>query len=182
MSWGRRVHEVLERHLKDKEPLPDGFQHMAHLYNFPPHGYTVQAELKLGIAKDGGARDFFADDVYARGVLDVVLTIDSRPDTAVLIDHKTGKVREDPGELEFHAVLLRAHYPQLRNIKGWYNWLANDRMGSVHDLSDTHAHFEQLRSTQERIRHAFVLGMDAFPLKQSPLCGWCPVMACRFHP
>ena len=182
MAWGIRVHEVLEQHIKTGEPLPEGFRHYAHLYQFPPQGYSIQAELKLGIKQDGRACHFFDPDVYCRGVIDVVLLKDNRPDMAMLIDHKTGKVREDPGELELHAVLLNAYYPLLRHIKGWYNWLAVDRMGQVHDLSETRKNLQRLQRTHARIEQAFTLGAEAFPPRQGPLCGWCPVKQCEFHP
>jgi hypothetical protein len=180
MAWGTHVHEVLDQHLKG-EPLADGFHHYAHLYDFPP-GYKVQSELKLGITAAGEPCDFFHEKVYARGVIDVVLKPERRHDMAILIDHKTGKVREDPSELELHALLLRQAWPQLRTIKGWYNWLANNRMGSVHDLSDVDATWARLVRTQTSIEDAYRLGAAAFPPKQGPLCGWCPVTHCEFHP
>jgi hypothetical protein len=115
-------------------------------------------------------------------VADVVLMTPRRPEMAMLIDHKTGKVREDPSELELHALLLATHYPQLTAIKGWYNWLASDRMGSVHDLSDIEATWGRLVYTQTCIENAHQLGANAFPPKQGPLCPYCPVMQCHFHP
>jgi hypothetical protein len=181
MAWGRTVHEAMEKHIADGAPLPDSLQHYSHLYDFPP-GYTVHAELKLGITDTAQPCDFFAPDVFARGVLDVVLLPEQRPHMAMLIDHKTGKVREEPDELELHAALLNAHYPLLRAIKGWYNWLAVNRMGVVHDLSDTRKTFQRLLRTHQRIKQAFDLGQEAFPPRQGPLCPWCPVKQCEFHP
>jgi hypothetical protein len=116
-------------------------------------------------------------------VLDVVLTPKNDcPSVALIIDHKTGKTREDPSELEFHATLLKTHHPELIIIKGWYNWLAQCRMGTVHDLSDTTKTFQRLKQTHDRIKYAFSLGADAFPPRQGPLCGWCPVKQCEFNP
>jgi hypothetical protein len=182
MAWGIHVHEALEAFLAQGEALPASLAHYAHLYDFPPHGYTVQAELKLGITRSRQPCDFFDPDAYARGVADVVLTTSRRPDMAMLIDHKTGKVREDPAELELHALLLATHYPRLTTIKGWYNWLAANRMGSVHDLSDVDATWARLVRTQTSIEEAHRLGAAAFPPRQGPLCGWCPVTHCEFHP
>ena len=182
MRWGKRVHEALDAFIGQGEPLPDELAHHGHLYAFPLGDYTVYSERKLGIREDGSACDFFADDVYARGVLDVVLLPNRRADLAMLIDHKTGKVREEPDELQFHAVLLQAHHPLLRSIKGWYNWLAADKMGTVHDLSDTKKYLQRLSLMQDRIKQAFPLGAQAFPPKQSGLCPWCPVKQCEFHP
>lgn len=182
LRWGRRVHEALEAHLAHGEPLPEELSHCASLYEFKNLGYDVQAEMKLAIREDTAPCDFFDPDVYARGVIDVLVTSPRAPDMAILIDHKTGKVREDKHELELHAMLLKCHRPELRVIKGWYNWLAANRMGVLYDLSDTDAVLERLCAVQERIAHAFTLGAEAFPPKQGPLCGWCPVTKCEYHP
>lgn len=182
MRWGTHVHKALDAFIGQGEPLPDELAHHGHLYAFPHGDYTVYSEHKLGIKEDGSACDFFAPDVYARGVLDVVLLPNRRADLAMLIDHKTGKVREEPDELQFHAVLLQAHNPLLRSIKGWYNWLAADKMGTVHDLSDTKKYLQRILLQQARIEQAFPLGSEAFPPRQSGLCPWCPVKQCEFHP
>lgn len=181
LAWGRRVHEALEQPIADGMPLPDELKHYAHLYKFP-YGFKATAELKLGMTDHMQPCDFFDPDCFARGVLDVVLVPDGRPDAALIIDHKTGKVREDPNELLFHATLLQAHHSDLITIKGWYNWLQYNRMGIVHDLSDTKQTFKRLKQTHDRIKYAFSLGADAFPPRQGPLCGWCPVKQCEFNP
>jgi hypothetical protein len=181
MTWGTKVHSALEEHLRTGALLPAAFGHYSDLYKFPL-GYKRLVELKLGIRADGSACDFFADDVYARGVLDLVIFSSEHPDAAVMIDHKTGKVREDPGELRFHAVLLKAHRPSLRSIKGWYNWLNTCQMGNVYDLSDTEQYWVRIKLQHARILQLHALGEPAFAPRQGPLCPWCPVVACRFHP
>ena len=182
LAWGRRVHEALEQHIAKGVPLPDAIKHYTDLYRFP-RGYCLLAELKLGMTEQMEQCGFFADDCFARGVIDVVvLPNEMLPTSAVIIDHKTGKVREDPGELEFHALLLRVKHPKLTSIKGWYNWLAYNRMGRVHELSDTEKTFQHLKQTHDRIRQAFKLGAEAFPPRQGPLCGWCPVKQCEYNP
>jgi CRISPR/Cas system-associated exonuclease Cas4 (RecB family) len=181
LLWGNKVHKALELYLNDGEMLPDSMRHYEHLYNFPA-GYDVEAEKMLAIRENGLACDFFDPDAYVRGKLDVVLLNPLRAGLAIIIDHKTGKKREDPGELKVHAVLLQAHYPDLENIKGWYNWLQSAEMGRVHDLSDTEATLNELRRTRERITSAYQLGEQAFPPRQNPLCRWCPVRSCKFNP
>ena len=181
MRWGTRVHAALERHLGLGEELPPELAHHAHLYQFPV-GYEIDAELKLGMREDGTYCDFFDPDAWMRGVIDVLLTKPEQPDWAVIIDHKTGKIREDPTELRMHALLLHAYNPQIVNVKGWYNWLRNNEMGRVYDLSDFVSIHGVLRATQNLIASEFKLGERAFPPRQSGLCPWCPVKHCEFHP
>jgi hypothetical protein len=99
-----------------------------------------------------------------------------------LIDHKTGKEREEPYELQLHAVLLKAARPELEDIKGWYTWLRSCKMGQVWDLSDTADVLAGIRWTRAKIIDAYSLGAEAFPPKQNGLCPWCPVKQCQFHP
>ena len=182
MRWGTRVHEALEAYLGfEATPLPPELKHHEHLYQFPV-GYDVDVELKLGMHEDGSYCDFFDSDAWMRGVIDVLLTNPNVPTWAVLIDHKTGKLREDPYELQLHACLLRAYNPTITAIKGWYNWLRDNQMGRVYDLSDTESTLEQVRWTRQKIEAAFALGERAFPPRQSGLCPYCPCKQCEFHP
>jgi hypothetical protein len=155
--------------------------HYAELYTFPPD-YDLLVELKLGVRRDRSACDFFDDEVYARGVLDLVVRSNKHPDVALLIDHKTGKVREDASELRFHAMLLKAHFPFLKSIKGWYNWLNICKMGTVYDLTSTEPEWTRIKTRHAQIAQMHALGEPAFAPRQGPLCPWCPVVACRFHP
>jgi hypothetical protein len=181
LAWGNKVHKALEQHIREKTPLPAEMAHYGHLYQFPD-GYDVLAEVQLGIKEDGQTCNFWDPDVWARGKIDVVLA-PPQSGTAIIIDHKTGKnLREDPAELYLHAVLLKAAWPSTERIKGWYNWLHYNKMGQVHDLSDTKAVLGGMHWTRNRIARAFELGYKAFPPKQGPLCGWCPVKHCEFHP
>lgn len=180
-DWGLHVHRALEQYINGGVVLPAELQHYEYLYRFP-EGFKAQAEVQLGMRDDGSSCHFHAEDCWARGVIDIILTSTRSPTMALIIDHKTGKRREDPSELELHAVLLKALHPELTSIKGWYNWLAELRMGNVHDLSDTDITLARMRDTRRKIEHAYRLGEEAFPPRQGPLCGWCPVLNCEFHP
>lgn len=180
MKWGIAVHGAFERRLNYGDRFPEGFERYEDFCHFPDT-YEIKAELKLGMREDGTSCDFFDPDVWARGVIDVLCTVPNKP-TAIIIDQKTGKVREDPSELELHAVLLKAKMPGLVSIKGWYNWLASHEMGTVHDLSNTNSKLKEMRATRAEMQRALALGERAFPPKQTPLCGWCPVKSCEFNP
>ncbi len=99
--------------------------------------------------------------------------------TAYLADWETGKVREDPFELEVQAVLLRARFPQLTKIKGQFIWLKENTLGPMYDLSDTQAawgticHLVSLIETDRK--------NDSFDKEPGPLCGWCNIMDCEYN-
>jgi len=179
--WGNRVHELFEKRINNNEPFPEGIRRYEDYARFPA-GYVVAAELKLGMTKARKPCDFFAEECWARGVLDVVLRHTSNNKVALIIDHKTGKKREDPAELRMHAVLLAANNPSLNDIRGWYNWLKTNEMGVVYDLSDVDETYREMVEVRNRVEHAAMLGEHAFMPKQGPLCPWCPVKDCELHP
>jgi hypothetical protein len=122
----------------------------------------------MGIDKDGHPCDFFSDDVWFRGVADVVL---SDGVCAWMGDWKTGNVWEDPTELRYHAMLLKAHMPKLQSISGNYIWLKANLVGMPYDLSDTEETFIEI--------HKIAHEMSPTAMQQQPnpgpLCKYCPV-------
>jgi PD-(D/E)XK nuclease superfamily protein len=168
---GTAAHEALKRRIRLNEPLP------AEYATYEPIAKTIfdsdkikYTELKLGIDVTGLACDFFADDVWLRGALDLVL---SSGEEALLLDWKTGKTREDPFELEIQGLLLQAKWPSFRRITGHYVWLRDLTIGAAHDCSNTANTLATIKRTEERLRHR-AAGED-WPPDEGPLCGWCPV-------
>jgi hypothetical protein len=172
---GIAVHEALARRLSKKTPLPAEYN----LLNPLVAGFDIlgdlQTELKLGVRVDRSPCDFFAKDVWGRGALDVVMM--RSDNTAMLIDWKNGKVREDPFELKVQACLLKAKYPQLEKITGFYVWLKVLEIGEQYDLSDTDAHWSAI--IDRIIDIVRYQQLDNWPKIAGPLCGWCPVSACE---
>jgi hypothetical protein len=95
-----------------------------------------------------------------------------------LIDWKTGKVREEPFELEVQAFLLKAHRPRLEIIKGRFFWLKEKRLGDVHDLSDTE---RTANSIRRQIGEIESRREREWPKTPNPLCGWCRVTSCEHN-
>lgn len=177
--WGNRVHTAMENRLKSGKPLADGMQAYEQFVPEKSGHLRGLIEAKLGILADGTACDFFAADVWGRGKVDFAL-LNMEHHHAAIVDWKTGKMREDPDELEIFAVLLKAKYPALERITGWYVWLKECRLGKVHDLSDTNGKLANIKYRVQKLQEA--LKMDAWPARQNPLCPWCGVKSCEFHP
>lgn len=68
----------------------------------------VLTELRIGVTRKYEATGFFADDVWLRGVIDLVLLLECMD--AVILDHKTGggqgSVRVYQDQLDWYKVLL----------------------------------------------------------------------------
>lgn len=173
IAKGNAIHKALELRVGSNTRLPDdmaSYEQFARVFD----GKQAKAELQLGVTTQGQPCGFFDPQVWGRGKLDVVLV---NREVAYLADWKSGKVREDPLELEVQAVLLHVKYPQLKKIVGQYVWLAEHRLGQQYDLSDTRATWELIGRTVESMELDRARGV--FEKRQGPLCGWCPVKDCE---
>ena len=73
-------------------------------------------EEKLGLTADLEPCGFFDDDVWFRGIVDLVILDD---DVAWVVDYKTGKSAKyaDKGQLELMALTVFAHFPNVQTVK-----------------------------------------------------------------
>ncbi len=132
-------------------------------------------EWEVAIAETGTPVPFRSELAWYRGKVDVALVA---PPDALILDWKTGKVREDPTELRRFALLLQARYPNVEAIGGAYVWLKDSvGYGATHDCSDTKLTFAVIKRRKEML--------DALPVdrewepRPNPLCGWCRVKTCE---
>lgn len=174
MRWGNEVHSAMELRIGGNKQLPDSMRQwepIAAAFD----GKSAKVEMKLAIDRNGHPCEYFDNaKVWGRGKGDVVLV---NGETAYLGDHKTGKVKEDPFELEVHAMLLHAKFPHLKKIVGQFLWLKEDRPGQLHDLSDT-------RKTWEEVSRLYGLMLqdranDTWEKRRSGLCSWCACTDCE---
>lgn len=182
MAWGNRVHEGMDSRVGKRAPLPADLAPLEPLAlaieASAPVGSRITTEMKLGITAEGKACDFFAGNVWFRGKADVAIVAQ---ESAAIVDWKTGKPREEPWELELHALMLVARFPEIRQVTGFYAWTAEHRIGKPHHVDrqtlgetweDTHRRRQQM---EESLRTGF------WPKRQNGLCGWCPVSDCEFY-
>lgn len=174
IKWGSRVHKALEDRIKRGTPLPADMPKYEKWVASLPH---AQAEMKLAVRQDWSPCDFFADDAWFRGKADVVAVNST---SAIIVDWKTGKRREDPDELEILAAMLKARHPELIGIVGWYVWLKDEALGKLHHLS---AVADKQKEIDVRMAEITRAGEhDYWPPNETPLCGWCSVKSCTFNP
>lgn len=177
MKHGTAVHEALEKRLKNIEPLPPGFLQWEP-FAIPFDRLDHKTELKLAIRANGSSCDFWAKDVWLRGKLDVAAF--NGGTSAYLNDWKTGNPNyEDRFELDIGALMLHAANPHLTTIKGTYTWLRENRLGEVHDLSETRHAWTKVTGIVKRIERDRQTGQ--FEKRKSGLCGYCSVESCEHH-
>lgn len=175
MAFGNKVHTALEMRVGGGKPLPKDM-HQWEKFAAPLYAVKAKAEMKLGITKEGKPCGFFDDNVWFRGKADVTVINGT---AAFLPDYKTGKVREDPFELETNAMLVHAKYPHLTKLTGCYIWLGKggDKMGQPYDLSHTRDTFTYVQrivaDLEEDMRN------NDFEKRRGGLCDWCKCDDCE---
>ena len=172
---GNQTHDALAYRIGGK-PLPPDLQHLEK-YAKPLDGKGAKAEGKVAINRRGKVVDYFADDVWLRGALDVTIV---KPPSAFILDWKDGKSRwVKRFELDVHAVLLRAKYPQAERIHAQYCFTTEDKLSELFDCSDVRATWQQIGDIVGRIETDMQRG--SFEAKPNPLCGWCDVLDCKHN-
>ena len=113
------------------------------------------------------------------------ISVDSSDCTYLCTDrmittHNTGKMKDDPKQLMFYALLAFIMYPQVQKVQTGFIWL-KDRVVSE-PKTFTRDQYDQLlamwRGKYDKLKEAHDLGV--FPPKPNGLCnGWCEVTSCE---
>ena len=179
--YGNEFHKAAELYIKEGQPLPGkfaAFEPMMQALRDRPG--DKHCELKLGMTEDLKPCSFFAKDVWFRGIVDLLI-LDG--DRAFIVDYKTGKSAKyaDPDQLELMALVVFAHYPQVK--------LANAGLVFVVADSFVKEAYEEA-SRQERWARWFARyaafekahETEVFNPRPSGLCrAHCPVVDCAHN-
>ena len=118
--YGTVVHKAFEDYVAHGTPLPENFAHYQRFVEpLTKVAGDIHCELKLGIRKDFTPCEFFADDVWMRGIPDY-LAVNTGKGVARVGDYKTGKSSRfaDTSQLELMAAMVMAHFPEVNRVKG----------------------------------------------------------------
>ena len=164
MSYGTAFHQAAEEYVRDSKALPDRFTYaQSSLDSLKAKRGKKLCEVKMGLTENLAPCDFYAKDVWWRGIADLVI-LDS--DIAWVVDYKTGKSAKyaDKGQLELMALAVFKHFPDVETVRAgllfvvsknlikdtyprdmmpvlWDKWLGNyKRMKTAHDSDTWNAH------------------------------------------
>lgn len=173
--WGNEVHKALELAVGGVTPLAPRFEAyrpiVDRLVMSPGEKRTEQ---KFGLTAAFKPTSFFAKDVWFRGVIDLnIMLRDKR--SAVTLDYKTGKPKEDGDQLELFAATTFAMEPWVETVKTGYLWLAHNKTTSrVFTREEVPMIWQKFAP---RIRKMEVAQeKDYWPPSPSGLCrSYCPV-------
>jgi hypothetical protein len=139
-------------------------------------------EMKLGVRKtDSGYEpcDFFAKDVWWRGIGDVVVVQD---ELAFSLDYKTSKNAKyaDLKQLDILAAALFTHFPKVKKIKSALVFVvSNEFVHKEHSAELRDSYFATFEPELDRLATAQETGV--WNTNTSPLCRYCPVVSCEHN-
>jgi hypothetical protein len=177
--WGSRVHKALEDRVKDGVPLPEG------MGDYEKYARVIAAQGSKGalfcekqLAVDGEFRPtgWFDKDAEGRAVADVLI-IQGR--TAYIFDYKTGKVKDDPLQLEITSLLTGLAFPDVDEFITKFIWLKFGQItGGTVRREDLPKIRQRVELHTDRMKEAW--RTKVFVPRSSGLCrGWCPVEECK---
>ena len=183
MLEGHKVDEVLEKRVAANIALPAQYAKWEPLVGSivttaQNSGGQIRTQMKVGINREMKPTDFFAKDVYGRGVFDVAI---EWPQRMFIGDWKTGKTREKDFQVmifAFFGFLLR---PEVEKITACNIWLPTLKPGTQYnyDRGELPRMWSEIFLKLAAMENA--AARDEWPKRPSPLCGWCPVLECEFN-
>lgn len=177
-EYGNRVHEVLELYGKgelDQATLSEeGKQTLGKWGKIVDKLLAKEGEkyfeYQMAVNADLQPVDWFASDVWIRSIADV-LVVDG--DTAYCLDYKTGKVKDNPTQLQLFAAMVMWHFPQVTTVKTSFIWLKfNEVTNTKYERRFLESLWNGLRPRFQKVQEVIDLGV--FKAKPSGLCPWCP--------
>lgn len=178
-KWGKYVHKQFENRIVHGSPLvAELAMHEEPLAEFCNAGGTLAGEERIALDFDLMPCKYFGDPrVWYRG------QIDARRRNGRLthiLDHKTGKVKNDFRQLKLFAFHEFRANPECEEVRAEYYW--TQIRGSQGETYYRHQMWDLMREflpSLKRFAEAFESGI--FTTKPSGLCGgWCGVTTCEY--
>lgn len=172
-EYGTRVHSSLENYAKTSDPetlTQETAKHKGLVDRIVQCDGDKFYEYQMALDSRKQPCDWFADDIWIRGIADVLVVNDKK---AYCLDWKTGKVKDNPTQLQLFAYLVFQHFPSVEEVKTSYVWLAHDEMTTVgYKRMYMESIWNALEQRFNRVQEAVDVGV--FQAKPSRLCNWCP--------
>jgi hypothetical protein len=180
--YGKSVHTAAEEYIRDGVALPPQFGYLEpmleQLKEIPGEKHC---ELRLGLTQDLEPCGFFADNVWWRGIADLVI-VDKEKKLAYSVDYKTSKNARyaDIKQLELVATALFKHFPEVERIKSALMFVvSNEFVRAVHKPENIELYLEKPKQDLNRLTAAF--NNDVWNAASGPLCRFCPVRQCEHN-
>lgn len=172
---GERIHEMLERRLKENLELPQEasrYEVLCQSVEKLAEGGELYVEKELVLSDNHTPTGWWDGDAWLRSKLDVLVV---KGGDAVVMDWKTGKRKPDFFQMEIFAAQVFKHF-DVQRVQTVLVWLKDMKKDSeTYARSDVPKIWNSILSATTRIEQA--LQHDNWPARPSGLCGWCPAQS-----
>jgi len=177
MRYGLDAHKAAEEYVRDGTPLPAGFAFLQPVLDkLKALPGEKLCEFKLGLTEELEPCDFFAENVWWRGIADLLI-IDG--DTARVLDYKTGKDKyADKKQLELLSLAVFKHFPHVKKVKAGLLFVIHTNfIKEDYPREKEAAMWAKWLPETDRLETAYE--DDVWNPKPNFTCrAWCPVMDC----
>lgn len=180
--YGKQLHEAAEHYVKNGTELPPQFAFVKPtldaLLAKPGRKF---AELEMALTEELNPCGFNSENRWVRGIADLVIVDDDNL-TARIVDYKTGNDRyPDRDQLVLMSLMVFAHFPHIKRVQSALLFVVKNSMVK-HEmtLEDIDPAWWEYRTRFARLVAAYAA--DTWNPRSTPLCGWCPVRDCEYHP
>lgn len=181
--YGTELHKACEEYVRDDKPLPGQFSYVKSvLDNLKNRPGKILCEYKLALNADLQPCEYFAPDVWWRGVVDLLI-LDEDEGVARVVDYKSGKSTKyaDTGQLELMALAIFKYFPKITKVKaGLLFVVAKAFPKASYTVDDQPKLWEKWLSEWKKMEVAYT--RDVWNAKPSGLCKkHCPVLSCAHN-
>jgi CRISPR/Cas system-associated exonuclease Cas4 (RecB family) len=173
LAEGNRVHKALENALNGTAGLPPDYRKYQPVIDRIKEAPGVkQAERNFALTASFKPTEYWGPEAWVRGKIDVTI---SRIKTALVIDWKNGKPKEEDDQAKVYAGVLFAERPHIERVHTAYGWLTHNKMTPrTFERAEAPGIWSEFAQRVRRMVHA--ADTDDFPPKPSGLCReYCPV-------
>ena len=180
--YGKSVHTVAEEYIRDGKPIPPQFSFMQPILDeLNAIEGEKHCELRLGLTEDLKPCDFFAKDVWWRGVADLVI-IDREKKLAYSVDYKTSKNARyaDVKQLDLVATAVFQYFPEVERIKSALVFVVSKEfVKAEHNPNNVSLYLKKPKQDLARLEAALENGV--WNPSSGPLCRFCSVKHCEYN-
>ena len=180
--YGKSVHTAAEEFIRDGTPIPEQYAYVRPMMeNLKRIEGDKHCEVKLGFTKNLEPCAFDAENVWWRGIADLVVINESKK-LAYSIDYKTSKSARyaDTKQLDLVAIGIFKHFPNIVRVKSALAFVVSKEfVQAEHHVEMVPKYIEKPAQDVARIEAAIENGVWN-PI-QGPLCKFCAVKDCEYN-
>jgi hypothetical protein len=173
---GSEIHSALEHRLKGRALAKKYQPYEKYCVAMENAKGLVEAEQEIAFDRDLNITSWFAKNTWGRSKLDVTIDYGNK---VAIYDWKSGKVKDDPLQLQIFAAVASLVYPNAEEFICKNIWLKYDEItGDTYHRDQVPQIMEGIMRDVGRMEKAWET--ETFVCRTSGLCrGWCLNKACE---